>query len=140
MTLPEPLRGLPIDHIGIAVSNLEEASEPYRVLGLSQLGQDELIESQHVRVRAFAVGDSLLELLEPTSADSPIASYLNKRGAGLHHLALRVENLSEEIKRLKHLDVRFISDEPRAGRAGTRIVFLHPKWARGVLIELVEHS
>jgi methylmalonyl-CoA/ethylmalonyl-CoA epimerase len=130
----------PIDHLGIAVENLEEASKPYTLIGLSILGEDEVIELQHVRVRAIQTGESLLELLEPTSAESPIAGFLQKRGPGLHHVALRVEHLEAEIIRLKQEGAVFISDIPRAGRAGTKVVFLHPKWSKGVLIELVEHG
>jgi methylmalonyl-CoA/ethylmalonyl-CoA epimerase len=137
--LPPSLAHLTIDHLGIAVMSLEEATKPYRILGLLPVGEDEVIASQHVKVRALQVGESLLELLEPTSPESPIASFLEKRGAGLHHLALRVENLELEIQRLLQQEVRFISTEPRAGRAGTKVVFLHPKWGQGVLIELVEH-
>jgi methylmalonyl-CoA/ethylmalonyl-CoA epimerase len=138
--LAASLTHLAIDHLGIAVPSLEQATEPYRLLGLVQVGEDEVILSQHVKVRALHVGESLLELLEPTSSESPIASFLEKRGAGLHHLALRVENLELEIERLLQQGARFISTEPRAGRAGTKVVFLHPKWGQGVLIELVEHS
>ena len=130
----------PIDHIGIAVENLEDASKPYTLIGLPVLGEDEVIESQYVKVRAIQTGESLLELLEPTSPESPIAAFLQKRGPGLHHVALRVETLEHEIIRLKQEGARFISDIPRAGRAGTKVIFLHPKWAKGVLIELVEHS
>jgi methylmalonyl-CoA/ethylmalonyl-CoA epimerase len=137
--LPKPLAHLAIDHIGIAVTNLDEATKPYQVLGLLPVGADEVIASQHVKVRALQIGESLLELLEPTSSESPIASFLEKRGPGLHHLALRVENLELEIQRLLHQEARFISTEPRTGRAGTKVVFLHPKWGQGVLIELVEH-
>jgi methylmalonyl-CoA/ethylmalonyl-CoA epimerase len=130
---------LTIDHLGIAVHNLDEAITPYRLLGLDVVGDDELIVSQHVKVRALRVGESLLELLEPTSPESPIAGFLEKRGPGLHHVALRVQDLQAEIQRLLKQDARFISTEPRAGRAGTKVVFLHPKWANGVLVELVEH-
>lgn len=129
-----------LDHLGIAVRNLDEATEPYRLLGLEIVGEDEMIASQHVKVRALKIGESLLELLEPTSPESPIASFLEKRGPGLHHIALRVENLETEIQRLLKQEAKFISTEPRAGRAGTKVVFLHPKWANGVLLELVEHK
>ena len=138
--LPNTLAAMAIDHLGIAVRNLDEAAEPYTLLGLPQVGADELIESQHVKVRALQAGESLLELLEPTSLESPIATFLEKRGPGLHHVALRVAHLEEEVARLKKAGARFISDEPRVGRAGTRVVFLHPKWAGGVLVELVEHA
>lgn len=130
----------PIDHIGIAVESLEQASEPYLQIGLPIVGDDEIIHSQHVKVRAIQAGESLLELLEPTSPESPIAVFLSKRGPGLHHLALRVEHLELEIAALKQQGAVFINEIPRAGRAGTRVVFLHPKWAKGVLIELVEHA
>ena len=138
--MDEPdLQGLPIDHLGIAVKDLEAASLPYQLLGLPSEGEDEPIESQGVKVRALRAQGSLLELLEPTSSDSPIAKFIAKRGEGLHHIALRVNNLEEEVARLSAEGARFISTEPRAGRANTRVVFLHPKWANGVLIELVEH-
>jgi methylmalonyl-CoA/ethylmalonyl-CoA epimerase len=130
----------PIDHIGIATSDLETASAAYRAIGLTPLEPDEDVTSQRVRVRAFQAGDSLIELLMPTSPDSPIQGFLEKRGAGMHHIALRVDRLEPEIARLQAQGATFISPEPRAGRAGTRVVFLHPKWAGGVLIELVEHG
>jgi methylmalonyl-CoA/ethylmalonyl-CoA epimerase len=130
----------PIDHLGIAVENLELASRAYTLIGLPIVGEDEIIESQHVKVRAIQTGQSLLELLEPTSSESPIAGFLQKRGPGLHHVAFGVENLEAEIARLKQEGAVFVSDVPRAGRTGTKVVFLHPKWAKGVLIELVEHE
>jgi methylmalonyl-CoA/ethylmalonyl-CoA epimerase len=129
----------PIDHIGIAVPDLDSGSLPYVAIGLTALA-DEYIASQQVMVRAFWAGESLIELLAPTDPSSPIAGFLEKRGAGLHHIALRVENLAAEIVRLEAEGARFISNLPRAGRAGTLVVFLHPKWGAGTLIELVEHS
>jgi methylmalonyl-CoA/ethylmalonyl-CoA epimerase len=128
----------PIDHIGIATTDLELASAPYRAIGLEPL-PDEDVLSQAVRVRAFKSGHSLIELLMPLDAGSPIQAFLERRGAGLHHLALRVDDLETEIARLQALGAVFISPVPRIGRAGTRVVFLHPKWCGGVLIELVEH-
>ena len=130
----------PIDHIGMATADLEAASAPYRAIGLEPLGADEDVASQAVRVRAFKAGDSLIELLMPLDASSPIHGFLERRGAGLHHLALRVDQLEAEIARLQALGAVFISAVPRVGRAGTRVVFLHPKWCGGVLIELVEHA
>ncbi len=130
----------PIDHIGIATTDLEAASVPYRAIGLEPLGADEDVVSQAVRVRAFQAGESLIELLMPLDASSPIQVFLERRGAGLHHLALRVDQLETEIARLQALGAVFISAAPRVGRAGTRVVFLHPKWCGGVLIELVEHT
>lgn len=137
--VPE-LQGLPIDHLGIAVRSLEEASHPYKLMGLPQMGEDEHIASQHVKVRALQAGESLLELLEPTSPESPIARFLDKRGPGLHHVALRVGAVEAEVLRLKDLGAQFIDETPRPGRAGTKVVFLHPKWTKGVLVELVEHT
>ena len=131
---------LPIDHIGIAVQNLEIASIPYLNLGLALVGNDEFIESQQVMIRTFQTADSLLELLAPTTLDSPIAGFLAKRGQGMHHIAFRVKNLEAEIARLELEGAQFISNVPRAGRAGTRVVFLKPSWGQGVLMELVEHK
>lgn len=130
----------PIDHIGIAVQDLELASVPYQTLGFELIGEDEVIESQQVMVRTFQAGNSLLELLAPTSLDSSIAGFLEKRGQGMHHVAFRVENLEAEIARLELEGAAFISNIPRAGRAGTRVVFLKPSWGQGVLMELVEHK
>lgn len=133
-------RGLLVDHLGVAVTSLEAASHPYQLLGLPAEGEDEVIASQAVNVRAFRAQESLVELLEPTSPESPIAKFIEKRGPGLHHVAFRVDNLDAEITRLIEEGARFISENPRAGRAHTRVVFLHPKWANGVLVELVEHK
>ncbi len=110
------------------------------MLGLVRVGEDELIPSQGVRVRALQAGESLIELLEPTTDESPIAAFLTKRGPGLHHVAFRVDDLKEAVERLASQGARFIDREPRAGRAGTRVAFLHPQWGVGVLIELVEHQ
>jgi methylmalonyl-CoA/ethylmalonyl-CoA epimerase len=134
------LEHLSIDHLGIATADLELGSAPYVALGLKQVGDDEVIASQKVIVRAFQTGPSLIELLAPTAPDSPVAGFLEKRGPGLHHVALRVENLESEVARLQAAGAHFLNAEPRAGRAGTRVVFLHPKWGAGTLVELVEHA
>ncbi len=134
-----PLEHLTLDHIAIATPSLERGSLPYAELGLFPLEPDEDLPSQGVRVRVFRVGDSLIELLEPTSDTSPIAKFLDTRGPGLHHLALRVENLELEMVRLRLEGARFISDASQPGRAGTRVAFLHPKWTGGTLLELIEH-
>ncbi|MBB6099182.1 methylmalonyl-CoA/ethylmalonyl-CoA epimerase [Deinobacterium chartae] len=133
------MHGLPIDHVAIAASDLEAASLPYLALGLSPEGPDEEVESQGVRVRAFQAGDSLIELLQPTRPDSPVAQFLERRGPGLHHIALRVDDLEVQMRRLEAEGARLLNPEPRPGRAGTRVAFLHPKWGQGTLIELVEH-
>lgn len=138
-TLPTQLSYLRLDHIAIATPDLELGSAAYQALGLHPEGPDEDVPTQGVRVRAFEVGNSLIELLMPTRDSSPIATFLQKRGAGLHHLALRVPDISAEMQRLTELGAVFLSSEPQAGRAGTRVAFLHPKWSGGTLIELVEH-
>jgi methylmalonyl-CoA/ethylmalonyl-CoA epimerase len=131
--------GLPLDHLGIATPDLEIGSAPYMALGLVPDGPDEMVESQQVMVRAFRAGESLIELLAPTAPDSPIASFLEKRGPGLHHAAFRVVDLEAEMIRLQGLGATLLNPEPRPGRAGTRVAFLHPRWGAGVLIELCEH-
>ncbi len=131
--------GLPLDHVGVAVWQLDEGSRPYGLLGLVQDGNDEEVTTQGVRVRTLRGGGSLVELLEPTSPDSSLSKFLEKRGPGVHHLAFRVENLEAEITRLQLEGAPFINPEPRPGRGGSRVVFLHPSWAGGVLVELVEH-
>ena len=143
---PEPftrhnngMTDLLLDHVAIATPDLDAGSAPYAALGLTPEGPDEDVESQGVRVRAYQVGESLVELLMPTRPDSPIAVFLEKRGPGLHHLAFRVPDLNVEIERLRAQGARLLSDTPRPGRAGTRVVFAHPKWGAGTLIELVEH-
>lgn len=128
-----------LDHIAIATPDLDEGSLPYQALGLKPEGPDEEVEAQGVMVRAFEIGDSLIELLAPTRTDSPIAKFLEKKGPGLHHTAYRVQDITAEMERLKATGAHFISTTPTSGRAGTKVAFLHPKWGGGTLIELVEH-
>lgn len=128
-----------IDHIGVAVENLEEAVPFYRdVLGLAFLGIEE-VPSQKVRVAMFAVGESRIELLEPTAPDSPIASALEKRGPGVHHIAYAVEDAAAAVAAMSARGVRMIDREPRPGAGGTRIAFVHPAESGKVLTELCEH-
>ncbi|MDB5046887.1 MAG: methylmalonyl-CoA epimerase [Deinococcus sp.] len=138
---PRPLlpEHLTLDHVAIATPDLEEGSQPYLALGLLPEGPDEEVTSQGVRVRAFVAGQTLIELLAPTREDSPVAAFLARRGAGLHHTAYRVADLDSEMARLKALGARFLQETPTPGRAGTRVAFLHPKWGAGTLIELVQH-
>lgn len=128
-----------LDHVAIATPDLDAGSAPYLALGLPPEGPDEEVDGQGVRVRAFVVGDTLIELLAPTRPDSPVATFLERRGPGLHHTAYRVADLEAEMARLRTLGARFLSETPAPGRAGTRVAFLHPKWGGGTLIELVEH-
>ncbi len=90
-------------------------------------------------MRTFRVGESLLELLEPLTPESPIARFIEKRGSGLHHLAFRVVGLEDQVARLQSEGAPFLSDAPGPGRHATRVIFLHPKWTGGVLVELVEY-
>ena len=128
-----------LDHVGIAVGDLETASAPYFALGLAPLA-DEDVPGQGVRVRAFDTGNALIELLAATHRDGPVARFLARRGPGLHHVAFRSGDLDAEIADLQEGGARFVDPTPRPGRAGTRAVFLHPTWGQGVLIELVEHA
>lgn len=127
-----------VSHIGIAVSSIEDATPFYRdVLGMAFEGT-EVVAEQKVRVAFFAVGESRVELLEPTSADSPVAKFLEKNGPGVHHVAYEVDDLEECLSALKGQGVRLIDESPRRGAHGTRIAFLHPKSSGGVLTELCQ--
>lgn len=128
-----------IDHLGIAVKSLAEAKKFYQNLGLSPM-EDEIVEGEKVRLSMVPVGESRIELLEPLSDDSPIAKFLAKRGEGLHHVALNVEDLSGTVERLKAAGTRLISDEIKIGAGGHLYVFVHPSSAGGVLLELVEDA
>lgn len=125
-----------LDHIGIAVSNLDDALAFYRdALGLDIEAPEE-VESQRVRAHFVPVGESALELLEATAEDSPIAKYVVKRGPGLHHITLRVDDIDAALAQLKARGVRLIDDVARPGAHGSRVAFIHPASAHGVLVEL----
>ncbi|MGA2687997.1 MAG: methylmalonyl-CoA epimerase [Candidatus Korobacteraceae bacterium] len=126
-----------IDHLGIAVKSLAEARKFYELLGLKPM-PEETVEAEKVKLSMVPVGESRIELLEPTSADSPIGKFLAKRGEGLHHVALHVDDLSGTVERLKASGTRLISDEIKVGAGGHLYVFVHPSSAGGVLLELVE--
>ena len=127
-----------ISHIGIAVTSIEEALPFYReVLGLEFEGT-EVVAEQKVKVAFLAIGESRIELLEPTAPDSPVAKFLEKNGPGIHHLAYQVDGLEERLASLKAQGVRLIDEAPRGGAHHTRIAFLHPKASGGVLTELCE--
>jgi len=126
-----------IDHLGIAVKSLAAAKGIYQKLGLT-VSEEEVVEGERVKVVMIPVGESRLELLEPTSEDSTVARFLAKRGEGLHHVSLRVPDLAASVAKLKQDGVRFISDEIKVGAGGHRYVFVHPSSAGGVLLELVE--
>jgi methylmalonyl-CoA/ethylmalonyl-CoA epimerase len=127
-----------IDHIGIAVADLEAALTFYRdALGL-EIERPEDVPSQRVRVHfiPMAGGQSALELLEATAPESPIAKYVAKRGPGLHHITLRVDDIQAALDRLKARGVRLIDESPRPGAHGSLVAFIHPSSAHGVLVEL----
>jgi len=128
-----------IDHIGIAVENLDESAAFYRdILGLEYLGTED-VPSQKVRVAMFRVGESRVELLEPTSADSPIAAFLQTRGQGVHHIAYSVSDAAGSVNELVEAWVNMIDTKPRPGAGGTRIAFIHPRASGRVLTELCQH-
>jgi methylmalonyl-CoA/ethylmalonyl-CoA epimerase len=127
-----------LDHIGIAVSNLDDALRFYRdALGL-EVEVPEEVSSQRVRAHFVPVGEVALELLEATEEDSPIAGYLGKRGPGLHHITLRVDDIHAALLRLEACGVRLIDAQPREGAHGSLVAFIHPSSAHGVLVELMQ--
>ncbi len=126
-----------IDHLGIAVKSLAQAKKFYEQLGLKPM-PEETVEAEQVRLSMVPVGESRIELLEPLSPESPIGKFLAKRGEGLHHVALHVDDLSGTVERLKASGTRLVSDEIKVGAGGHLYVFVHPSSAGGVLLELVE--
>ncbi|MGX1023694.1 methylmalonyl-CoA epimerase [Psychroflexus sp. MBR-150] len=127
-----------IEHLGIAVKDLEVAKQTYETLLGKSAYQSERVESEGVETVFFKTGESKIELLGATQDDSPIAKYIEKRGEGLHHIAFDVADIEAEIERLKSEGFQLISDQPKAGADNKRIVFLHPKSSHGVLVELCE--
>ena len=125
-----------LDHIGIAVKSLD-AARIYESLGL-RVEHTETVESQKVKTAFLSVGDANLELLEPTSPDSAIAKFIEKRGEGIHHICLRVDDLESHLARLKAEGYRLVNEAPVPGAHGCRVAFLHPSAGNGVLIELSE--
>ena len=126
-----------IDHLGIAVKSLAAARTFYERLGLKVM-PEEVVEQERVRLAMVPVGESRLELLEPLSDDSPIAKYLAKRGEGLHHVALHVNDLAKIVEDLKEARVRLVNENIQIGAGGHLYVFVHPSSAGGVLLELCE--
>ena len=125
-----------LDHIGIAVANVADALAFYRdALGL-EVETPEEVPSQGVRAHFIPTGESAVELLEPTAEDSPIAKFTAKRGPGLHHITLRVDDLVAALTQLKARGVRLIDEAPRPGAHGSLVAFIHPASAHGVLVEL----
>ncbi len=127
-----------INHIGIAVKDLGLSSELFSALFGAAPSHTETVEEQKAVISFFPVGESSFELIESTSPGSAIAKYIEKRGEGIHHLCLEVDDLSSEIERLKQLRFTFVTESPSEGGDGYRVIFLHPKSTNGVLIELCE--
>jgi len=125
-----------LDHIGIAVRSLD-AAKIYEALGLT-IDHVEVVETQGVKTAFLAVGDSHLELLEPTSAGSPVTKFIEKRGEGIHHICLRVDDIDAHLERLRAAGFRLINETGVPGAHGCRVAFLHPSSGNGVLIELSE--
>ena len=129
-----------IDHIGIAVSNLDEAVKLYKdVLGL-ELHGTEVVPEQKVKVAFLPVGDTEVELLESTSDDGPIAKFIEAKGQGIQHIAFRVDDIEAALEEMRAKGMRLIDEKPRYGAGGAKIAFLHPKSTGGVLIELCERK
>ncbi|MCD6419279.1 MAG: methylmalonyl-CoA epimerase [Synergistetes bacterium] len=127
-----------IDHIGIAVESIQEALKFYEeMLGIKCTGIEE-VASQKVKMAFLPIGESELELLESTDPEGPIGKFIAKRGQGLHHIALRVDNLEDALNELKEKGVRLIDEKPRPGAGGAKIAFVHPKSSNGILLELCE--
>jgi len=129
-----------VDHIGIATRQIDEALALWRdVLGL-EIDSTEEVPEQGVRVAMLPIGDSHIELLEPLSLDSPVGKFLEKRGPGIHHLAVRVTDIRASLAHLKEKGTRLIDETPRTGAGGCLVAFVHPSSANGVLLELVQHK
>lgn len=129
-----------VDHIGIAVNNLDEVVKLYEnVLGLKVHGI-ETSEEQKVRVAFIPVGETELEFMEPTTPESTVAKFIEKNGQGIQHMCLGVDNIENALADLKAQGIRLINDQPRPGAGGAKIAFLHPKATSGVLVELSERK
>ena len=127
-----------INHLGIATKGIDEALKFWaNGLGLENVHM-ETVEDQKVRVAMLPIGDTRIELLEATAADSPIAKFLEKRGGGIHHIAVEVENIEESLAKLKAEGMRLIDETPRIGAENCLVAFVHPSSANGVLLELVQ--
>ncbi len=127
-----------IHHLGYAVEDLEAASRLYRERFGARLEEPEMVADQGVNAAMFQVGESRIELLEPTGPDTPVGKFLAKRGEGLHHVAFQVEDIEATLGELGRDGVELIDEEPRVGAGGTRMAFVHPRSVHGVLTELVE--
>jgi len=128
---------LRLDHIGIAVRDLDEALKDYQALGLKESGR-EIVEDYAVEICMLELGESKIELIRPLNNEGPIAKFLQKRGEGIHHIAIAVKNIEKKLNELKAQGVKLIDEKPRKGFSNRKIAFIHPEAMSGVLIELVE--
>ncbi len=129
-----------INHLGIATNGIDEALKFWEdALGLENV-HTEIVEDQKVRVAMLPLGESRIELLEPTSDDSPISKFLEKRGGGIHHIAVEVDDIEAALAKLKARGMRLIDETPRIGAEGCLVAFVHPSAANGVLLELVQQQ
>lgn len=134
------MKTLKVDHIGIAVKNLDESIKFYQdILGLKLQGT-EVVDEQKVRVAFLPVGDTEIELLESTSEDGPIAKFIEKNGEGVQHIAFKVDDIEEAIEYMLSKGMKMIDEKPRYGAGGAKIAFVHPKSSNRVLVELSERS
>ncbi len=129
-----------VEHIGIAVSDLSNANQLFEQLFNQKVYKTERVEEEGVSTSFFKVGQTKIELLEATNPDSPIAKFIQKRGEGIHHIAFEVEDIEQEMNRLKDVGFELIHHEPKNGADNKRICFLHPKSTNGILIELCQEK
>ena len=127
-----------LNHIGIAVSDLEKSIELFKKIFQVDKFHIESVESQGVKIASFKIGNVLIELTAPLDSESPIAKYIEKRGEGIHHLALEVDDIEKDLQRLKQEGISLVNEQPTEGGHQMKIAFLHPKSTNGVLIELCQ--
>lgn len=129
-----------IDHIAIAVSSMDDALATFRELWGLEPERTERVESDKITEAMLPIGDTYLQLLEPTDPASTVAKYIERRGEGLHHIAVQVDDLLGTLESLKAKGAKLIDEQPRPGGGGHQVAFVHPKTTNGILIELVEHA
>lgn len=130
------ISGAVLDHIGVAVKQIEDTLKTYKLLGIEP-GHREVVADQGVELQMLPVGDARLELLQPMNEDSPVSKFIQKKGEGLHHIALKVQNLETVLEDCRNKGIRLIDEKPRLGAGGCMIAFIHPASTGGVLVELV---
>ncbi len=134
----QQVKDFPLDHIGLAVRDLDQATNRFSQLGDIKIIAEEELPSQQVIVRFIQQGDHKIELLQSTSVNSPVARFLEKRGEGIHHLAFRVQNIQQEMQRLRESGLVVLQDQPIAGAMNKWVFFIHPRSMGGTLIEICQ--